>query len=863
MNRQTLKSGYKCISHKCTRGTLFCHKSWVPNLQYIAKWVPSQNGNGSTELTEAPHKYPVLLCFCTFILLCSCALSWAQGTPGPTRLFSPYVGQRFYEIAYELANAGDSKHLIPRLGTAEDVSRRQAEQAIIFLTATMNLDSRANYVLPDMINLTSQYPDQDRSAFVYRLLRNYLDESADLEVTKKAVRYLLEQLNSREEREKLLEELLRILDGKNTALDSELATLLGLLMAEKADMRAALAFFAQAYGNNKYNKLAFTKLAELVPKQIEPVIYLENLRSVLSENPLDIENALAFAQYAEQLQLYETAAGAYKYCADLFRFLYPSEALPANIYLPWAISNYNTQRNQHRCLQIASELRQSGRFDLLLEAIAGKAAAKIGDAKQANRILQAAEDKALANYQSQIPNRKPKIASKLAWFYCFALPDADKAIDWANKAYSTEPDSEMAAAILAYSLMMKGQMDWAKTLIDNYKHNQIANLAMAQIQLAHEQRSLAIETLKSVIAADPTSLEAERAKEFLAQHGGEYIPPIDPVTILMALRSSFSHALVPTFITPEKIISAQLNVRGGKFSYGSEFSGTVEIKNNSPEPLVISDNGLFTGNIRIDADVSGDLNKKIPKLVSIKIRPPSPVEPGRSILIPVRLVTAELRQTLLTYPQASLDIEFTVYLDPVTTAQGKLTNRLVDVKPATLVVKRPGIKLTGKYLRNRFNSLSKGRQGQKINTAQLFVSLLMEQHAMANREPLYKFMYADWMPDLLKSALLHNLTDDDWVVKVHTMAAMLSLPLDYKLTGAVAKNLDDTHWPVRMIAIFLLAKTQNSSFGKVLDWTAKYDSSRLVRDMAIALGAARPQPKQPAKQPTPNNSKKRPQSNRG
>ena len=63
---------------------------------------------------------------------------------------------------------------------------------------------------------------------------------------------------------------------------------------------------------------------------------------------------------------------------------------------------------------------------------------------------------------------------------------------------------------------------------------------------------------------------------------------------------------------------------------------------------------------------------------------------------------------------------------------------------------------------------------------------------MANREPLYEFMYADWMPDLLKSALEYNLADDDWAVKVQTMTEMLSLPLDYELINAVAGNLGAT-----------------------------------------------------------------------
>jgi hypothetical protein len=395
------------------------------------------------------------------------------------------------------------------------------------------------------------------------------------------------------------------------------------------------------------------------------------------------------------------------------------------------------------------------------------------------------------------------------------MPDTQKALDWANKAYSIEPKSALAAAMLAYSLVANGQTDWAKTLIDNYDRSPIADLALAQIQLAQQQQSPAIQTLKSLIASDPSSLVAE-----------------------------FGPTLVPIFIRPEKAISVQINVRGDKFSYNSEFGGSVAIINNSPEPLVLSDDSLFKGYIRVDANISGDLNKKIPNLISLRVQSVSPVGPGGSIIAPLQLLTGQLRRTLLDYPQASLNIEFTVFVDPVVTDQNT-TSRLPDIKPVTLVVKRPGIELSSKYLQNRINSLSKGQQGQKIKTAQLFASLLMEEHMMAHREPLYKFMYADWMPAMLKSALLHNLADQDWVVKTNTMAAMSSLPLDYELVDAVAKNLNDTHWPVRMMAIYLLAQAQRSNFGKVLNWTAQYDSNGFVRNMAITLGATPPKPAKP------------------
>jgi Flp pilus assembly protein TadD len=742
-------------------------------------------------------------------------------------LFSPSVSQVFYEIAYEL--------------TAQDTNTENAQQAILYLTAALNLDTRAAYIMPELIKIASRQTDQDYSQLIYNLLVKYTDKSADLDVTAQAIRYLLERLDSREQREQMLLELLRSLGGKNLQLDSELATLLGLLMAEKTDYETAQYYFIQAYNKNNYNGLAFAKLAELIPEQLSPATYLEQTRLALTENPLDINAAMTFAQYAEQLQLYEVAADAYKYAADLFEYLYPSQPLPDTIYISWTLNSYNTQRRQNQCLNIVEQLRQKGIFNLFAEVIAAKATEKIVGEQKALQALKAAEEKAKKLFSPGLAQPSAVTALQLAWFYCFAMPEPENALDWANKAYSVDPNSSSAATILAYALMMNGQDEWAQNIIKNYDQSQISLLTLAKIQIKNEQNDLAIQTLNEAINENPGALEAQFAKDLLRQIGGEYLPPVDADLILTTFTNSFQRNLIPEFVTPERIISAQLNTRGTKFTYGTKLGGTLAITNLSSEPLVISDASFFTGRIRIDAVVTGDINKKINNLVSLRIRPASQIAPGSSFLIPLRLTTGQLRKILLTHPQASFDIEFKVYLDPVIDQYGQITNNLPGFEPTTLVITRQKLELTGKYLRNRFESLKQGKQGQKINAAQLFAGLLAEQNVMAGREPLYKFMYADWMPELLKSAIIHNLTDDDWVVKAHTMAAIFSLPMDYGMINALAENLNDENWPVRMMTLSLLAKNQHRNFKKVLDWAAKYDNNILVRAMAVALGAEKPQ----------------------
>lgn len=806
------------------------------------------------------------LCFVAFVLLSFHFLSvQAQGSSsgGPMRtqgdsglsgltypigsmpktdmLSSPAASYKFYEIAYELAGS-------------EDIGGPELEQAIILLKAAMELDNNAAAVRPLLIELISRDINRDNSDLVYNLLLQYVDEFADLEVVRKGVNYLLERLDSPQEREKMLEQMMSSLANNNTVLGSELATLLGILKADKAELEAAEFYLVQAYRNNRYNKLAFEKLTELAPEQIGPELYLERLRLALRENPVDIDTAFAFAQRAEELQLYDIAEEAYEYCSELFAYLYPSEVLPARIYLPWLISCYNTKNNQSKCVQIALRIRQSGVFDLRLEAVAGRAAVKVGDTQLATQIIQDAEKKAgqiLTKNQntdtgglgvSNRSNIQRVDAAQLAWFYCFVLPFPDKALSWSNKAFVAQQKSPTAASLLAYALVINKEYESAKPLIENFERTQISELALALTQLAKGQKARAIESLKSSISRDPGSFAAEHARDILAQQGQKYVPPTDPESVMAVMSNSFGQSLVPEFTPPEQIVSVEFSIHGDDFTYGREIEGIVAVVNNSSEPLVVNDYGLFKGNIRVDAEISGDLGKQIPNLISKKVRTALLIEPGRRMLIPVRLVTSELRNMLLSHPQASLELQFTVYLDPVKTENGGIANRLTNITPAQVSVKRPGVHLTSDFLRNQFVSISQIQANQAIQTARLFTGLLIEQHLMSENRLPYKVVYADWMPNLLTDALSHesglllNPAEGRWTVKVNTMADLLGLPLDHKLIRAVAENMYDDKWPVRMMAVYLLAKNPDGGFTKVLDWIAQNDANQAVRDMAAVLG---------------------------
>ena len=219
--------------------------------------------------------------------------------------------------------------------------------------------------------------------------------------------------------------------------------------------------------------------------------------------------------------------------------------------------------------------------------------------------------------------------------------------------------------------------------------------------------------------------------------------------------------------------------------------------------------------------------------------------PGRSLSASVRLSCGALRRILMEHPQANLDIEFTLYIDPITTSDGQVRNQIPGLDPVTVSVRRPKIDVTAAYVHSRMDSLASGVEAQKIRTSQLFTGLLKEQNVMARHGTLYPYRYAAWLPNLLRSALLTDAGlllsqgEGDWVVKVNAMADLLSMPLDSELAAAVGGNLNRSQWPVRMMAIYLLGATQGQEFDRVLDWMAQSDPSDLVRAMATAVKDSR------------------------
>ncbi|NLK41275.1 MAG: hypothetical protein GX298_04395 [Planctomycetes bacterium] len=753
----------------------------------------------------------------------------AFGQGNQEEIFSPLTASVFVKTAQEIFR--------------EDPS--QLEVAMRFLEAADVLDRNSSGIPEQVLRIGagSCLGQTDYSAMMTTAMSSYIGRQFDLEVVLSAIRCMLSHLDTRQQREEFLDRLLQRYDPVNEMLGSELATQLGLLSMEKTDYTTAQTLFNYAYSLNPYNEPAFELLQQAYAAEamaVSPDALAVHLRRMLDVNPYDLSAALRYADFLRQFELFELAVGMYEYSQRVFAYHFPDQTLDRSIYLPWLLSCYQTPRLLSRCIELADRFRSETSFDLMLEAVAGRAAAKQGQAERAREILERAAEKA-----EQMLGKKdlplPIYPEHLAWFFSFILDRPDSALAWSNQAFGQAPDREGVRSIFAYTLAQNGQYDVAREYAESLAWtDQVAAITMAIVYRHEENKQQAIELLRHAIAMAPDTFEAEKAKFLLTDLGSEYItPPIVPA-IEKALEQQYVNRVVPVYTEPQRRFSAKLTFSSSNILYGADLDPRLVIENNGSSPLVIQDGGMLAGFIRVDVMVRGDVTMDIPNLLSMRFRPNRTIQPNEYISIPLDLRTGKLRRLLATCPQATLELEFIVYLDPIIREDGTASCALQGISPVRTTLRRRGVNLTHDFMLQRLNALSKGQEGQKIQAAYLFAGLLAEQEAF--RRGMVEYRYTRVEPSLLVDSVRRALTDENWRLRVHTMETIsyLDFPSDFALIQTLSTNLDHNRWPVRFMTIYLLKRIQGSAFQPVLDWKAQYDPHPLPRRLAVALGGKEP-----------------------
>ncbi len=714
------------------------------------------------------------------------------------------------------------------------------EKAMTLLEAALALDSNSEAAWENMLRIGAgaRVSPKDYSEEIRTALRKYVNERSNLAIARNAVAYLIDHLNTRLEREELLAKMIYYFGDKNPQFTSIMMTYEALLTIERGDFATAVRFLTSALQQDPYNRLAFMKLNDLAGREnqsLSPAVIAVQYRRALTIHPYDLKAAVALADYLRQFQVYDLAAEAFEYSENLFELLEPGGKLPPEIYRPWIMVCLRSQKKVSRCDQIARNVRGSGRFDLLVEAAAGAVAKKMGQDDQATRIWQYAAAKAEERLKANFAD--PEVTpEQLCWFYSFVQEQPEKALAWALEAVSLRPEGAEANALFAYALVLNNQEEMTEDYLAKAgEDNPIAMAARARVLLAGGKNGQATELLRKVAGRDPESFVSVRALELLREMDSDYFPQVPPETIQAALVSNFGDSVFAAVVPPAQRIAPKISFGGSQYLYGSDMDVRVVIENTGPEAMVIRDQAMFTGWIRIDALVRGDLNLSLPGLLERQMVPAQPIRPGQYATAQMSLLTGKLREILLTFPQADLEIEFTLWLDPIELPDGTVQNRLKGLQPVRQTIRRSPTVISNEYLIQRLDILKKGSDSQKGRVAELFAGLLAEQAAAEGRGLPYRYVKVD--RTVLADALRKLLRDESWNVQMQTLIAMtrVNLPVEPALIGSVSERLNSDRWPVRLGALTALSRFESGNFGDVLEWQLKQDPFWINQRMIKAL----------------------------
>ncbi|MFI4910530.1 MAG: hypothetical protein ACIAQZ_02555 [Sedimentisphaeraceae bacterium JB056] len=733
-------------------------------------------------------------------------------------LYSPQSAETLYNLACEILEP-------------DDVSIQEAKEAVNILRAAEKLDKSINTMLPQILQAASIDSRVDYSKFVRGQLYKYVSATSDAELAMQAVTYLLSKVNNREQREAILKSLSQDLGSSNEQFASQIDTYLGILAAETADFNSAAKHFLDAYNNNAYNVVAFEKLGEVSPDFVTVPLMAPYLRRKITLNPYSLELALDYADYAYQYGLFETARGTYKYASDVYKYQNPDQPIPERVYLPWIMSAYNVEYGEANTLKIVNKIRAQGSFNLAVEYIS--IMSEPLSASQRKTRLETLSSTAMQMLSTGHPGVNEQ---GLTYFYAFMNPDKRMAADMAKRAYAKNSDSIDIKSLYAYTLLQSGDINTAEEMVEVMKdYNQIAAYTYALVQFEKSDVAAYLNTLRQIISMEPGSFVAEMAHDRLNAAGSEYIPENDPYALKQLLKSNFLDSAVPEFYKPEDVITTKVSLSGVEFGYGSDLGLYVVISNNGKQPLVITDNSFFRGEIYIKVGIAGDIEGIEPVEIRKRVTPVSPIKPDGTLCIPINLNTeaTRLSKILRDFPQANLNLTFQAYFDPETDYQGQISSKI----PMALTSgKRVGVILTKNLIEKKIENLRTGQSGQKLNTIKLISGLIAEQKAAEKYGVLYRHKAIP--VEMLEEAFKITFEEDNWQVKFLMLDVLRNAGTAFDANARYSAALQDPKWPIRLISLYSLSKLpQGDDFNNVLNWMYQSDEEELVRKLAEIEGA--------------------------
>ena len=729
----------------------------------------------------------------------------------------------------------------------KETIENKVKQAVIWLEAANRLSPGNEEVLGDMEYLYRSEMIDDPGRAMDALIKYSELNPKDNLCVDGWLKYRLGELNKLNDRDYFIESMQQSLEEYPMVL-SDMLTLRGIFALEQGDFDKAASFYESAWRLWAYNTDAAARLlslplpqinsedesiteeqkvqwqAEVEQNHITRTVYYHIMS--LTNNPVNLDDAISLADMLYSLNKYEKAAILYQHGIKLLQSAGTDEAteLLNGFYFKAGICLFNSGEYL-KTLDVLSNIKMSDTIDLPSTAFEIMALKKT-DKKDDAELLIAKIDKYAENISSgkiEVENID-QVNFDLAWLYCFAVEDFGKAIKFANEI---KPDKDgNLSSLLAYIQVRSGSIYEANvTLKKCVAGSPLTEFASALISLNNSQTEEASESLINTITSSPGVLYtfAMAKLEEINQSAKQQLSQPD---IIDSINSQISEELLNKAFTPEKYIQFSINPHQNIYDYNETIYADISVTNTSQLNQAFGAGSLIDPYVYIYAEVLPKVNAKSikPKVIplSVKYLAQNPeLKPGFSNTVKGIINIGKLDEILQLYPQLAYKIKLNCVPMPVV-SDGKISSSLLE--PSNVIIERKAFKPTPQRLSSYFDMLRTGNADERIEAGILFAGILKENQLAAQGKLFYQSTKLDYARTL--KAILANTSHENPLIRAWTIYALDGLLKDKNVLNVITSKLEDSDWFVRLAALNVLKKSVNIS--SVIDWFNENETDETI-----------------------------------
>ncbi len=616
-----------------------------------------------------------------------------------------------------------------------------------------------------------------------------------------------------------------------------------------SDLHRRLAELAHRSGDSELARTHARRAVEAFPQNLNAQVLLLSLEERTEDPPARVRlllNTIAanparglpvweLARYLDDLSLHAEAVGWYRWALDHFQRRHPGTKPPPEVLLDLASSLCDGGQFEE-AFKVCNDVMAADRGFLEAQVLMIRIARLRGLKEVAEKQRDMVASELLQSEPDFLQREDAIAAARSAWFHVEHSPDAARALRLATFAAERLPDDPAVQRVLGWAKLINGDAPAAEAaLAPLAADDPHAAVGLARARIAQEKKAEAIQALRQAESARYSGPAYDQAVELLRELGESPAGRPDRSAIQREL-DAFDRAVLRFYDEPGTALKLEISPGASAVPFGDSMRCTFTLTNTGSYPVTLGTEGMVAApQVLVSAKGIWPGAPTADAYLTVSLMRRSVLLPGEAISVREPLALGSLHAFLESEPQRDITLEFSFVFDPVLDARNVWTSRLPGIQTEPARITRRGVDATPPGLKSWHAELKSGTEVQRCRAVQVLAALLGERHRADAAGIDYTVRAIDVAE--VRGALFAALDDPSPLVRAAATDALVLVPLDDTIVGAVAPRLSDGNFLVRMMAVDLLANAQGPVFAPVLDRLARDDADSLVRELCRLYNA--------------------------